>query len=124
MSFVINPGLILRPFFPSSCNAPRQITPFLDLRSLIVSFTSINWFILIVFCLLSTFKFLLSFLISPAFSETQLGCKTRVGCVVLCVSNTPQYKLHKYRIISSTSFNAQFNNNMYVTLPSSTCFGP
>ena len=29
----------------------------------------------------------------------------------------------KYRIISSTNFNAQFNNNMYVTLLSSTCFG-
>jgi len=28
------------------------------------------------------------------------------------------------RIISSTNFNAQFNNNMYVTLLSSTCFGP
>ena len=27
-------------------------------------------------------------------------------------------------IISSTNFNAQFNNNMYVTLLSSTCFGP
>ena len=28
------------------------------------------------------------------------------------------------RIISSTNFNAQFNNNMYVTLLSSACFGP
>ena len=28
------------------------------------------------------------------------------------------------RIISSTNFNAQFNNNMYVRLPSSTCFEP
>jgi len=34
--------------------------------------------------------------------------------------------LYEYRliIISSTNFNAQFNNNMYVTLLSSTCFGP
>ena len=31
---------------------------------------------------------------------------------------------HIVRIISSTKFNAQFNNNMYVTLLSSTCFGP
>ena len=29
-----------------------------------------------------------------------------------------------YRIISSTNFNAHFNINMYVTLLSSTCFGP
>ena len=29
-----------------------------------------------------------------------------------------------YTIISSTNFNAQFNNNMYVTILSSTCFGP
>ena len=28
------------------------------------------------------------------------------------------------KIISSTNFNAQFNNNMYVTQLSSTCFGP
>ena len=28
------------------------------------------------------------------------------------------------RIISSTNFNAQFNNNMYVTLLSLACFGP
>ena len=27
-------------------------------------------------------------------------------------------------IISSTNFNAHFNINMYVTLLSSTCFGP
>jgi len=30
----------------------------------------------------------------------------------------------KNRIISSTNFNAHFNINMYVTLLSSTCFGP
>ena len=30
----------------------------------------------------------------------------------------------EYRIISSTNFNAHFNNNMYVTLLSSTWFGP
>ena len=29
-----------------------------------------------------------------------------------------------HRIISSTNFNAQFNNNMYVRLLFSTCFGP
>ena len=32
--------------------------------------------------------------------------------------------IYHIRIISSTNFNAQFNNNMYVTLLSSTCFGP
>ena len=34
------------------------------------------------------------------------------------------YRASQYRIISSTNFNAQFNNNMYVTLLSSICFGP
>ena len=36
-------------------------------------------------------------------------------------------QIHSYifiRVISSTNFNAQFNNNMYVTLLSSTCLGP
>ena len=33
-------------------------------------------------------------------------------------------KLSYNRIISSTNLNAQFNNNLYVTLLSSTCFGP
>ena len=31
---------------------------------------------------------------------------------------------HRNFIISSTNFNAHFNINMYVTLLSSTCFGP
>ena len=42
------------------------------------------------------------------------------SCAALPVfQNTP-----RPRIISSTNFNAQFNNNMYVTLLSSTYFGP
>ena len=40
--------------------------------------------------------------------------------LVWCFSD----RASQYRFISSTNFNAQFNNNMYVTLLSSTCFGP
>ena len=47
----------------------------------------------------------------------------------LCMdfASIPIYKVGKTlktRIISSTNFNAQFNNNMYLRLLSSTCFGP
>jgi len=45
-------------------------------------------------------------------------------CVIFVVYNADFRKQFDVGIISSNNFNAQFNNNMYVTLQSSTCFGP
>ena len=58
--------------------------------------------------------------------SSMLRFKMRYFSVHICYINEPLY-LEETRvvwIIFSTNFNAQFNNNMYVTLLSSTCFGP
>ena len=55
------------------------------------------------------------------------------GSILLWLGSSTEYLFYRRhdkrdtlynRIISSTNFNAQFNNSVYVSLSSSTCFGP
>jgi len=57
----------------------------------------------------------------PVVKEQSRGIYSSVGIATSTFACKHGYI--PYRIISSTNFNAQFNNNMYVTLSSSTGFG-
>ena len=66
------------------CNAPCQFTALPNLHSLIFSLTIFHWFI----CIISDYFFLWEyhfwftpFWLTPAFSGTQLACKTRTWCI-------------------------------------------
>jgi len=82
------PSPYFTPFSPSSCNAPRQFTLFLDLRSLMVGVTPVSWFISYVSfgsCLPTNSVYHSWF--RPLFQESNEGVKQGLG-VLFCVLAT------------------------------------
>jgi hypothetical protein len=70
-------------FAPSCFNAPCQFTTLLHLRSLIFALRPFARYVLLRWPLISDKNNIFSdtFLFTPIFSGTQLGLKTRVGCI-------------------------------------------
>ena len=79
--------------------APCQLTPLLNLRSLVIVLTLFGWYICIYLSLCFLWGYhcwVTAFLLMPTFSGTQGGRKTGSGCTLKCALTAWQFTLHNH----------------------------